>query len=549
MIDARHPVKNRSSHLSAAPGESSSERRGTGLVVLCVAALSAALLGVVSAQDAAPAVGGGKAAEAEGAAKRPTTRVLNCVNGGCHSKERDFKFVHGPSAVGACTMCHVYDDSAKHTFKLKRANEDLCNFCHIARNEGKVVHKPVAQGQCLSCHNPHGGTSRQLFRKDGLDKLCVSCHDSVTRGRKHVHGPVAAKGCTACHKSHSSKHGKLLVAEGRDLCLGCHKQMDLQLTRTRYVHKPVAGSCLSCHEAHASNQPKQLKKDPVGLCVSCHEHENIQKQVATAIHKHSPVMEGKACMNCHTAHASELSGLMRDRPSRACLSCHDKPIETVAGARVVGGVPELLDPDLVKHGPIRDGNCAGCHDIHGGDVSRLLVGQYPETFYEPFKVESYSLCTKCHTEQLVLAKHTTTMTRFRNGKTNLHYLHVNKAKRGRSCRAYHSTHASPNPMHVRKSIPYGRWEMPVSFTPTATGGACASGCHKELAYDRDKPVLIKPEDKPGKTGTTAETTKPPAKITPPAKTTRTNTPPRDVARKTGAATRPAANPTERKAKE
>lgn len=544
MNDVRHAVGNRSCRLSAAPKGKSAARRSKAVVVLCVGALSVALLGIVSAQDTAPAGGGANAVVARGAAKRPTTRVLNCVNGGCHAKQRDFKYVHGPSAVGACAMCHVYVDPAKHTFKLKRVNQDLCNFCHIARNEGEVVHKPVEQGQCLGCHNPHGGEDRKMFRQGARDKVCVSCHDNVTRSRKHVHGPVAASGCSVCHKSHSSKHAKLLVAEGRDLCLGCHKQMDLQLTRTRYVHKPVAGSCLSCHEAHASNQPKQLRKDPVDLCVSCHEHEKIQKQVAESIHKHSPVMEGKACMNCHAAHGSELSGLMRDRPSRACLSCHDKPIETVAGTRVVGGVPELLKPDLVKHGPIRDGNCAGCHETHGGNVSRLLSGRYPETFYEPFKLESYSLCTKCHTEQLVLAKETTTMTRFRNGKVNLHYLHVNKPKRGRSCRACHSTHASPNAMHVRKSIPYGRWEMPVSFTPTKTGGTCASGCHKQLAYDRVKPVLIKPEDKPGTKGTTtASATKAPAK------TPRANTHPRRTARKPEAATRSSANLIERKATE
>ena len=70
------------------------------------------------------------------------------------------------------------------------------------------------------------------------------------------------------------------------------------------------------------------------------------------------------------------------------------------------------------------------------------------------------------------------------------------AERGRSCRACHSTHASPNAMHVRKSIAYGRWQMPINYSPTRTGGTCASGCHRELSYDRVNPVKIDPKDKP-----------------------------------------------------
>jgi hypothetical protein len=65
---------------------------------------------------------------------------------------------------------------------------------------------------------------------------------------------------------------------------------------------------------------------------------------------------------------------------------------------------------------------------------------------------------------------------------------VNKEDRGRSCRACHATHASAHPLHVRDSVPYGKWEMPINFKQTSTGGSCSPGCHKEQSYDRDHPV-------------------------------------------------------------
>ena len=98
----------------------------------------------------------------------------------------------------------------------------------------------------------------------------------------------------------------------------------------------------------------------------------------------------------------------------------------------------------------------------------------------------------------MLAKETDSLTDFRDGRINLHYLHVNKAKRGRSCRACHDTHASTNPMHVRESVPFGKWQMPISFTPTKTGGTCMAGCHKKLSYDRT--ILPMPTTAPSSGG-------------------------------------------------
>jgi predicted CXXCH cytochrome family protein len=418
--------------------------------------------------------------------QRPTAPVKNCTEAGCHAKEIGYKVLHGPTALGACDVCHVPNDVQKHTFSFKQdPGKNLCSFCHVEKKTGLVTHKPVEEGKCVGCHSPHGGSTKSLLRKDDTASLCASCHKDITQGRHQIHGPVASGSCLACHNAHRGDLPKLLVAKGRDLCLGCHDQMGKQLKLVKTVHKPVEGDCMQCHEVHASDHMMQLKQEPADLCVGC--HKPVKQQMVSAKFKHSALTDGKGCLNCHMAHGSDMAKLTRDDLGKACLTCHDKP-QTTADKRLVAAVPEVGNKNLSLHGPIRDGNCAGCHALHGSENSRLLAKPYSEAFYEPFALEKYSLCFQCHDKALVLTAKTTGLTNFRNGEDSLHYLHVNKAEKGRSCRACHSTHASEHPLHIRDAVPFGKWELPINFQPTKTGGSCTPGCHKEASYDRENPV-------------------------------------------------------------
>lgn len=417
--------------------------------------------------------------------KAPAARVANCTEGDCHAAESRFDFQHGPVAVGACDTCHAYTDPAKHTFELKAKNQELCEFCHIGKTKvvGEVTHKPFADGDCLGCHSPHGASNPALVRAKQPGAVCANCHD-VTANKSHLHGPVAAGDCSACHNAHKSTHPKLLLAEGRTLCLSCHDQMERQLSAAQHVHKPVQEDCMVCHDAHASNQVAQLKAEPVELCGSC--HDDMRQRATSATVQHSVVTHDKACLNCHTPHGGNFAKLVKSRPDTLCMTCHDKPQENAAG-RTVAAMAEISDPKLIKHGPIAQGNCNGCHEVHGGEVARLLTKPYPDTFYEPFDVESYTLCFSCHDQQLVLKEKTANLTRFRNGEQNLHFVHVNRAEKGRTCRACHSTHASKFPVHISESVPYGKWQMPIGYAATDSGGSCSPGCHKAVGYDRDEP--------------------------------------------------------------
>jgi predicted CXXCH cytochrome family protein len=175
------------------------------------------------------------------------------------------------------------------------------------------------------------------------------------------------------------------------------------------------------------------------------------------------------------------------------MECHNKTIKTPQGD--IADMSVVLASGKSLHGPIAQQNCSACHQIHGSDQFRLLVQEYPPTFYAPFKEENYALCFACHERSLVLEPKTTALTGFRNGDMNLHFVHVNRETKGRTCRACHETHASDKEKHIRNSVPFGKWEMPIEFAKTDTGGSCAPGCHVPYRYDRAKPVVY--EQKPG----------------------------------------------------
>lgn len=431
------------------------------------------------------------------AVDKPTTVITqnSCVTADCHADVKDHDVLHGPVNVNACDACHTQVDVKEHTFKLAREKKDLCTFCHVIEvPEGATVHEPLTTHDCLGCHDPHGGFDRNTLKKKTMSELCASCHQDVTANMKFIHGPVAAGACAACHKPHASMNPYLLVDTGTDLCFGCHTEMKQQLQTADFVHDPVLKDCRDCHNAHGSNYPMFIKDKPATLCTSC--HEDVKAAVNDAKYKHSAVTQDRACINCHTPHGGDLAKLMKDTQVDLCLACHNKAVTTPDG-RTIASVSEITDPKLFKHGPIAQGTCGGCHDVHGSEYAKLLNAEYPATFYQPFDIDSYKLCFECHDQQLVLNESAQGLTNFRNGDTNLHYVHVNKAERGRSCRACHSVHASTLALHMRETVPYGKWELPINYKQTNNGGSCAPGCHQFKAYDRDNPVdYTLPETEP-----------------------------------------------------
>ncbi len=416
--------------------------------------------------------------------EKPTTTQKTCVTGECHADYGEKTHVHGPVGLGNCQACHTEDSAAEHTYSFAREGKDLCEYCHLDQAAKKHVHEPLKDGNCLDCHDPHSSDSEFLVKADSVAELCETCHQ-VTANMKFLHGPTAVGQCSICHSPHSSDYPRLLTMSMSELCVSCHIVTKDELEKFEFVHEPVKGDCVGCHDPHGAGNAKMVKDFAPFLCYKC--HKDIQKVAENSEYQHSIVSDFDGCNHCHTPHASTVPFLLKEDSASLCMSCHDKP-QGISQDEVLPAFTDELKDKKYLHGPVADKDCSGCHTAHGSKYFKLLAKEYPPVFYAPFDEKNYELCFGCHPKTLVEVEKTEDLTDFRNGDLNLHYTHVHKERRGRTCRACHETHASNLPKHIRKSVPYGAWELPVGFSKTSTGGSCKSGCHVVKQYDRENAV-------------------------------------------------------------
>ncbi len=427
-----------------------------------------------------------------GAVQKPTVEPDSCVTAECHGEYAKKKFLHGPLEDGECDTCHESADPEKHTYTLAEVGSELCESCHFEQTEGKNIHKPLKDGDCMQCHDPHAADNKLLLLKDKVSDVCIGCHKNVTEA-EHLHGPVAVGQCSVCHDAHSSDHDHLLSVDPKELCISCHTTTKKEMEKFEFVHKATDGQCFGCHDPHGADNWKMLRAKAPELCYSC--HEDIKKTTGSAKHKHGAIDNEGSCSQCHTPHASSVKYLLKEAPTKLCLKCHGKPLKVSEDDEIPAFTTQIEGKKFL-HGPVDDDDCSSCHKTHGSDHFRMLETEYPAGFYASFAKDDYALCFGCHEDTLVLDAKTKDLTDFRNGDVNLHFLHVNKDRRGRTCRACHQTHASNLPKHIRKDVPYGAWDLPIGFSKSETGGTCAPGCHVKKDYDRDKPVDYTPKPKP-----------------------------------------------------
>jgi predicted CXXCH cytochrome family protein len=406
----------------------------------------------------------------------------SCVDVECHADFTKSKYVHSPVTLQACNVCHVTVEN-RHVFQLANTPDKLCNFCHGLKLKN-FAHEPVAKGECLKCHDSHSSEFPFLVKVDPSKELCFTCHEKTEKfeGKKYVHAPAEEGACILCHENHSSWNKNLLIRGGNDLCIFCHKKEFEAMLKMRHVHKPVVEEdCQKCHDPHGSNNHMMIIKNEPDFCYDC--HEDIANVIKNSKHPHEATIIGESCSNCHSAHASSLPRLLVNPMFDVCLSCHNKKIRGHDGT-LLENIAQLMEENPFRHGPIQQNNCIACHAPHGSNIFRRLVTYFPEEFYAPFDQEEYNLCFQCHTKDTFLEERSTALTNFRDGDLNLHFLHVNKEEKGRTCRACHEVHASKQKAHVRAEVPYGNWEFPLVFRADIDGGTCAAGCHEEKKYSR-----------------------------------------------------------------
>ncbi|MCC7382004.1 MAG: cytochrome c3 family protein [Deltaproteobacteria bacterium] len=302
-----------------------------------------------------------------------------------------------------------------------------------------------------------------------------------------AHAPYEVGDCAVCHERNDKNDpGKLIKKDVNELCFSCHEDMEEELEDLPFPHEAAEDSCTECHNPHNAKLKKLLLTEAPELCFEC--HEEIEELVESSSVTHGAVDEGRSCLNCHGAHASNVQFLLLELPYNLCIKCHAKDGLKDDAGKPMPNFKEVLMENRVWHDPVAKKDCSACHKPHGSSNYRLLVEAYPEKFYAPYDPKNYALCFKCHNEQMVAEPKTTTLTKFRDGDRNLHFVHVNKADRGRTCRACHEVHAAPHEHQIRASVPYGTssWMLKLNYVPTATGGRCEKTCHATKSYNNTK---------------------------------------------------------------
>ena len=416
-----------------------------------------------------------------------------CSTTDCHADISQMTNSHSPVAEGDCSSCHErvqeqHPLAKGSSFQLVESGANLCYQCHDKFGRKLTVHSPVKDGDCTDCHNPHGSnTDRFLLPVDhNLTELCTQCHDSDLFTNKVVHGPAASGACTQCHDPHEANLPKLLKKKPQELCTSCHTEIADGMANSPVIHAAVKeSSCTSCHNPHSAPAAKLLQKDIEELCMDC--HGDVGRKAKKAKVKHAALYRPEKCSACHATHFSQYPALLAMPEQDVCLSCHGK--DDYSKSKPLKNIAKEIEGKTFLHGPLQDGECSACHNPHGSDHTRLLKGAYPKGFYEPYTKDSYNFCLECHDKNLLRFAETSIYTEFRNGKQNLHFLHVSNKYKGRSCRACHQPHAADmEKLMSEEGAKFGDWNIPTRFIKTDTGGSCSPGCHQTYEYDRENPV-------------------------------------------------------------
>jgi DmsE family decaheme c-type cytochrome len=323
---------------------------------------------------------------------------------GCHSaftSKLKAKHIHTPLEEGQCTGCHN-PHASSHGMLMDAESDQLCYKCHekMIPENAASVHKIVADGDCVACHDPHSSDNTANLIKPGAE-MCFECHEELGERiatNKYDHTPVK-QNCMTCHEPHASAGSlKLIKTEQPGLCLECHNTSS-QTFKSRHMNYPVEQRrCTSCHDPHGSNSgailadnvhepilnemcnqchnepnsadPFGIKKDGYQLCQGCH-YETINSAFGKK-YLHWPMVDNTGCVNCHTPHASNISGLLKDPMINVCGDCHADTIARQARS-------------VTKHQPISDGECTICHSPHGSDNSFLQL-----------EASIVNTCAQCH---------------------------------------------------------------------------------------------------------------------------------------------------------
>jgi predicted CXXCH cytochrome family protein len=268
-------------------------------------------------------------------------------------------------------------------------------------------------------------------------------------------------------------------------CISCHSD----LTKNAVIHPQLESTCDICHTSTGAEHPQKnakgftLTEKIPGLCFNC--HSEFQEHLQLYATKHGPVTDSVSCLNCHTPHSSPNKKLVIDPTNNLCLSCHNRTI--IKDSVKIRNISQILSRAKSVHQAL-DGGCVTCHNPHFSEKRKLLVGAFPSGLYVKAVKDTFDLCFMCHDQEIIEAKETEFGTNFRNGKKNLHFIHINGEK-GRNCTICHDVHGAMNEKLISDKFKFGLMEMKIEYKTFENGGSCLTACHNEKKYDRTIPKV------------------------------------------------------------
>jgi DmsE family decaheme c-type cytochrome len=214
-------------------------------------------------------------------------------------------------------------------------------------------------------------------------ETCVGCHDDMEgnlTGTGHgsaFFGELSPHGCETCHgpgsahvedpEAFSMRLEDRPVDQRNAACQQCHDG-DEQLFWKGSEHESRGLSCIDCHSVHAPQSPAaQLQTATVSeTCYECHKDVRAEMWKRS----HHPVREGQiSCADCHNPHGSQTDKMIRAASvNDQCYECHT----------------EKRGPFIWEHAPVRE-SCLTCHTPHGSNHQKLQTTAVPY------------LCQQCHT--------------------------------------------------------------------------------------------------------------------------------------------------------
>ena len=138
--------------------------------------------------------------------------VLNILFNPALPREMTYRLYrsHGMLSRKDCFVCH---EREARSFAIAGTDAALCGKCHDPRPPARYVHGPVAVGSCTVCHDPHGQTNPAFLVASG-EALCFRCHTEADALKHLVSGNsgefLREKGCLSCHTPHQAERKYLL---------------------------------------------------------------------------------------------------------------------------------------------------------------------------------------------------------------------------------------------------------------------------------------------------------------------------------------------------